>query len=69
MRETNNVYRDLLCKYEGQRKFDRPTSELENDIKMDANEEGWGPELDSSSSRDETRQNSCEYYNRFSGSL
>ena len=24
----------------------------------------WGPELDSSSSREETRQNSCEYDNR-----
>jgi len=42
MRETKSLYWDLLCKYEGQRKFDSPTSKFENDIKMDANEEGMG---------------------------
>lgn len=42
LRGTKNPYRVLLCKSEGQRLFDRPTSKWENDIKMDANEEGWG---------------------------
>ena len=63
MRKTKNSYRVFLCKSEGHRLFDRPTSKWENDIKMDANEEGWGRGLDSYSSREETRQNSCEYDN------
>jgi hypothetical protein len=67
MGETKNLYRVLLCKSERQKPFDRPTSKWENDIKMSANEEGLGRGLDSSSSREETRQNSCEYDNRSSG--
>jgi len=39
MRETKNLYMVLLCKSEGQRLFDRPTSKWEDYIKMDANEE------------------------------